>query len=722
MLLRRVTCTLVALAALAPTAAWAHDPPPAEEKAAEKRREEEKKKAEKAEEEAKKTIEVTVRADPPDGDAASRAVFGRRELELRPRLRPGDIVEAVPGVFAVQHAGGGKANQYFLRGFDADHGTDVALSVDGVPVNMVSHGHGQGYADLHFLIPELVVGLEGYKGPSFASFGDFATGGAIQMRLAETLDESVAQVSVGQYGILRGLVIVSPKLREDFRVVAAAEVFKDDGPFLNPEDLHRFNVFAKVTHDLTPSTKASFSWMSYGSEWNASGQIPARAVCGEGEAGTPGPDEYNAPCIDRFGFVDKTEGGATQRHVGQLALTSAWDDTQVQANLFLMRYRFSLYSNFTFFAEDPVNGDQIEQGDDRWVGGFNVRAQRHTHYRGAQFTTSGGAQVRVDGIDNALYNDKARERLSPRVDANISQASIGVWAQEDIRLNRWIRILLGGRADRFDVNVVDRLEDQGSVGSKTSGVAGATLFSPKAMAIISPIPQLDIFLNYGRGFHSNDARAAVRDGGRTSLLTPATGYEVGVRVKPVKDLQLDAALFLMDIDSELVWVGDAGTTEASGATRRFGVELSGRYRISNWLFADAEATFVEPKYRANAGNGDAIALAPTQTFVAGIGARPTFGDFTPFASVRLKSIGDRPAVEDGSLIAQGFTIVDANAGLRWKSVEVGVDIQNLFDAKWREVNFATETRLPYEPAPVTGIHYSPGWPFTAIGRVSYAFR
>jgi len=718
--MRRYFPCLLAAALLGFAAeAAAHDPTPAEKKAAEEKKADDEKKAA---EEAQKLIEVTARGDTPGGDAASRVTFGRRELELRPRLRPGDIVEAVPGIFAVQHAGGGKANQFFVRGFDADHGTDIALSVDGVPVNMVSHGHGQGFADLHFLIPELVVGLDGYKGPYYANQGDFATGAAVNMRLAEKFEESYAQYSIGQYGIMRGLVIASPTLRDDWRVVAAAELFKDDGPFQNREDLQRFNVYAKVTHDLGPGTKASLSWMSYGSSWNGSGQIPARAVCGEGEPGVPKPEAYGQKCIDHFGFVDPTEGGATQRHSGQLSLTSAWNDTQLTANLYMVRYRFSLFSNFTFFAEDPERGDEIEQSDDRLLGGADVRLSQHAHYRGMQFTTSGGVQVRVDGIDNALYHDQARERLSDRVKAKISESSIGVYVEEDVRVARWLRIVLGARADRFDVNVDDMLEDRSQTGNKTSGASGQTLFSPKAMAIVSPIPQLDIFFNYGRGFHSNDARGVVRKDAPATLLTPAIGYEAGVRVKPLKDLTFDAAAFLMDLSSELVWVGDEGRTEASGATRRMGLELSGRYRISNWLFADAAATFVDARYRANSGNGNAVALAPTRTFEAGVGVRPTIGAFTPFASVRVKSIADRPAVEDNSLVAQGFTVVDANAGLRWKSIEAGIDIQNLFDARWREVNFATTTRLKYEPAPVTGIHYSPGWPFTAIGRISYYWR
>ncbi len=665
-------------------------------------------------------IEVTIHAESRDGDAASQMTYGRRELGLRPRLRPGDIVEAAPGVFAVQHSGGGKANQYFLRGFDADHGTDIALYVDGVPINMVSHGHGQGYADLHFLIPELVVGLDVAKGPYYAQYGDLATAGAINMRLAEKLDEGFVRYSLGQYGIMRGLALASPDLGDEWRSVVAAELYKDDGPFANAEDLRRFNLFGRLTHDLGPHSKLALTFLSYGSRWKGSGQIPARAVCGEGEDGVPSPESYGAPCIDRFDTIDPTEGGASQRHQAQMALSSAWGDTELSASVYLVKYDFSLYSNFTFFLEDPERGDQIEQVDHRVFGGTDLRLRRHLHLGKAELTTAFGAQTRVDGIQNALYHDQARERLEARSASAIDQSSIGLYVEQDARLTDWLRFLVGVRADRFDVSVSDELDPDEGAGA--SGTQGSTLFSPKGTVVFSPWEEMDLFANAGRGFHSNDARGAVKQEDRATLLSPATGYELGARLKPTRNLAIEAVGFLIDLGSETVWVGDAGTTEPSGATRRYGVELSGRYHLGNWLYADAEAVLVRPRYRENAGDGDAVALAPTRTFTAGIGARPTLGAYTPFGSVRVKSIADRPANEDGSLLAEGFTTVDLEGGLRWKEVEVGVDIQNLFNATWREVSFATETRLAYEPRSLTGVHYSPGWPFTAVGHVALYFR
>lgn len=717
---RRAAIFLCLAAAVASVSApsRAHDPTDEqkhEEEERAKKAEEARKKAEKQAEE--RPIEVQIVAERPGGEQASRLVVGRRELELRPRLRPADILEAVPGLFAVQHAGGGKANQYFLRGFDADHGTDVAFFADGVPLNMVSHGHGQGYTDFHFLIPELVVTLDAYKGPYYAQLGDFATAGAVNLKLAEKFEESFAQISIGQYGILRGVVVESPDLGDTWRAVAAAELYKQEGPFKNPEGLKRFNVFLRATHDIGKTSKIQMTWMSYGSSWKASGQLPARAVCGEGEAGLAPPAAFGKPCIDRFGYVDPTEGGSTQRHMASAMFSTAWSKADLQAMAYFVKYNFRLYSNFTFFAEDPQRGDQIEQADDRLIGGLDARFRRHDHLLGAQLTTSIGLQVRFDSIDNGLYHDVARERLQDKVKAHINEGQIGLYIEEDARIRKWLRFVLGLRAQRIDVGVDDALEDRTASKNASSGQRGSMQLLPKAMAIVSPIPQLDLFGAIGRGFHSNDARGVVLGKNAATLITPAMSYEVGVRVTPLKDLTLSASAFLLDLDSELVWVGDAGNTEASGQTRRMGVELDARYRVKNWLFADLGATFTKATFRG-ANNADAVPLAPTRTVSAGVSARPTFGDFTPFASFRIKHIGARPANEDRSLVAEGFTILDANAGLRWRRFEVGLDVQNMTNAKWREVQFATTSKLKYEPSPVTGIHYTPGWPITVTGRAA----
>jgi TonB dependent receptor/TonB-dependent Receptor Plug Domain len=645
-------------------------------------------------------IHVTVTSERAPSAASTVTVTGG-ELKVRPRIRPSDIVEAVPGLFAVQHAGGGKANQYFLRGFDIDHGTDLALFVDGVPVNLVSHGHGQGYADLHFLIPELVSSLNGYKGPYHTQFGDFATAGAVNMKLADHFDESQASFTVGQYGILRGLGIVSRELGEDWRFVLAGEAYAQDGPFENPEELRRLNVFGRVTHDFSAQSSASLTWMSYAGRWNASGQLPLREV----EAGR----------LDRFGTLNPYEGGATQRHGASLRIDAQAAGANFELLAYATHYAWRLYSDFTFFLEDEELGDMIEQTDERGTLGLDLRTRFHHHVGPIRLETTAGVQVRADSIENGLYHDYQRERLSTTADAHIVQTGIGAFVEEELRFDRWLAVRAGVRLDRADVTVEDRLDDPDVLGDNRGGTQGSTLASPKVAVVLSPIRELDLFLDFGRGFHSNDARGATRTEGRATLLVPATGYEIGARVRPWKPLTLTVAAFRLDLESEQVYVGDAGTTEPSDATRRLGVELGARLYFGRWLFADADATFADAVYRANAGNANAVALAPTRTITGGIGFRAPFGTF---GSVRVRNIADRPATEDGSITAEGWTVVDAQVGHRLGPVELAIDVQNLFDAEWREVQFATESRLRDEPAPVNEIHFAPGWPFTIMGKAT----
>jgi outer membrane receptor protein involved in Fe transport len=618
-------------------------------------------------------------------------------------------------MFTAQHSGGGKADQYFLRGFDADHGTDVAFFVDGVPVNLPSHAHGQGFSDLHFVIPELVVDLAGYKGPYYAQFGDFATAGAVSLRLAETLPESFARAELGQYGMRRAVVAESPRLGDDWRAVAAVEVAQQDGPFVHPEDLARLSVYARVTHDLGPRSKLSLAWMSYASAWNGSGQIPARAVCGEGEPGSAPPEAYGARCVGRFDAIDPSEGGRTERHSAQVAFTTSSEVADLTAMLYAVRYRFTLWSDFTFFAQDPVHGDEIEQVDDRWVFGGDVRARRHDHVHGMTFTTTAGIQARVDSTEDQLWHDQARAHLSATNLAGVTESTVGIFAEEEARIAPWLRFVVGGRADRVDVKVVDHLGGLGGTSDKAQ-------LSPKWMAIVTLAPPLDLYADWGRGFHTNDARGVVQKTNAATLVVPATGYELGARVRPLPGLDLAAAGFLLDLDSELVWDGDTGSTQPSGPTRRYGLELTGRWKLGGWLFADAAATFTHAEYRVNAGNGVAVALAPTRTFTAGVGVTRKLGDFTPFGSVRVKSIADRPATPDGSLVAKGYTLVNAETGVRWRDVEIGVDVLNLLNATWREAQFATTSRLAWEPAAVTGIDYTPGWPLTVLGHAAYYWR
>lgn len=711
---RSAPCVVPLALVLAAGRAWAHEPA-----AHEGEHHEGEAHAEAAAEavETANAERIEVHGEARGVDAASRVRVGRRELELRPRLRPGDLVEAVPGLFAVQHAGGGKANQYFLRGFDADHGTDIAFFVDGVPVNMVSHGHGQGFADLHFVIPELVVALDAAKGPYYADLGNFATAGAVKLQLAESLGEHVAHVSAGSFGMRRGLVMASPKLGEEWRLLLAGEAVTQDGPFVRPEELGRTNLVAKLTRDLHEHGALSVTAMSYGSTWRASGQLPLRALCGEGEAGAPSPAAFGQPCIPRFGFVDPSEGGAATRTSVSASYNYQDDATRVKATAYALRYAFRLHSNFTFFAEDPARGDGVEQTDARSVAGAHLEWAHHWHAFGVPIAGRVGVEVRRDRADVELWHQSMdRVRLEARNRSAIDELSNAAYVEADAPLTSWVRVIGGLRAQRLDVAVNDVLNPTGS--SSGSGTRGAALALPKLSFVFTPRDDLQIFLNGGRGFHSNDARGAVLRSAPALLMTPAWGAEVGTRYEPTPGLKLSGAVFALDLASELVWSGDAGRTEPSSASRRLGVELGARYALTNVLFADADVTFTRARFLDVPSSASAVPLAPQRTVAAGFGVRPSFGSTTPFAALRLRHLGDRPATEDRSLTAQGFTLVDVNLGVRHRAVELAVDVQNVFDVAWREVQFATTSRLAYEPSAVTGIAMTPGWPRTVLGRVA----
>ncbi len=648
-------------------------------------------------------VEVVVvgRSTPP---AASDSEVTAAQLRLRPRRRPGDLVEAAPGLISVQHAGGGKANQYFLRGFDIDHGTDLLLTVDRVPVNMPSHGHGQGYADLNFVIPETLAKISVHKGPYLAAFGDFATAGALEMHLAEQLPEGQVAFSAGRFGVLRGLGIVSERVGERAGVVAAGEVYAQDGPFEHVEGLERLNLLGRVNYELSPSTVASVTWMSYAGSWNASGQIPWR--------------EVEAVRLSRFGSVDPTEGGATQRHSASVAVASRFDDVTVDAVLYTIRYDWRLYSNFTFYLDDPINGDQIEQTDARTVLGADIRTSLAHSNAWVDLRSTIGIQSRSDRIANALYHDVERERLSTTASAEIAQTSAGFYVDEQARFFPWLALRAGLRVDRMQADVEDRLDDPTSVGNRDGGTADAMLLSPKGSVILSPLSWLDMFVNFGRGFHSNDARGATRQSDAADLLVPATGYEVGAKVEPLRALTLTLAAYRLDLDSEQVYVGDAGTTEASERSTRFGIEATGLWRLGRLLTADAALTLNRAEYRANEGNAGAIALAPKRTFSGGLAATAPFGTF---GALRVRHVGERPATESGSITAEGWTIFSASLGHRQGPFELRLDVENLFDTPWREVQFATESRLRTEATPVKEIHFAPGWPLTARGTLTAYF-
>lgn len=654
-------------------------------------------------EDSKEMPEVVVNAPLPY-TAASSQVIRDRDLKLRGIIQPSDIIKVTPGLYTGQHAGGGKANQYFLRGFDADHGTDVAFWLDGMPINNVSHGHGQGYTDLHFIIPELVDRVEVNKGPYFTEYGDFATAGAVQMRTRTDVPENYVYGFGGSFGTYRMLnVLTLPK--SEHKPVFAAEVSGQDGPFVHPEGLQRYNLFFRTSFWNKPASDLSLTLMSYGSGWHGSGQIPLR--------------EVQAGRLDPFDSIDSTEGGNSQRQSASLlykARPNGRDEWTTSA--YAINYRLALYSNFTFYARDPVNGDQIEQNDQRVTLGAQSAYRIERDALGTTWKTTFGAQTRHDKIHNELNYDIARQRLSQAVNADIRQGSLATYAQEEVVPTSWFRIVAGLRADYYGFDVEDKLNVAPSTATNTSGVKQASIISPKANFIFTPLQNWDIYLNYGEGFHSNDARGIVQAQNAATPLTKARGYEVGSRTRLFERLDLAVALWRLDLDSELVWSGDAGGTEDSGRTKRYGIDAELRYQVLDWLWSDFDITQSKARFVNNAGNGDAVALAPTRTISGGLSAMHSSG---LYGSLRCEHIGERPAIEDESLTAEGFTLFDFSSGYRRKNWEFTFYVKNLFNTTWRQAQFANESQSRGEAAPVNDIHFVPGEPRGYYGGVKYYF-
>jgi len=673
----------------------------------------------------------------PEGNAASDSSTDQAELALRPRFRAEGMLDVVPGLFSVQHAGGGKAQQDFARGFNLDHGTDMAFFVDDIPINAVSHGHGQGYSDLHFLIPETVARIDSTKGTYAADVGDFGTAGSTSLRMADHTAESVAKLELApSTGHTRLVVVESPDLGDRWRMVIATEAFQESGPFLHPDDFDRFNGYVKATRVLDERSDLSFMVMAYSGTWNMSGVLPARAVCGEGD-GTPTPAAYSgAHCISRWDSVDPTQGGAAQRGMAwtqyRRQLDEHWD---LKANLYALRSNLELFPNDGIaapFQPDGIKyGSQIEQDDTRTESGANVRLTHRGVLGGMATRTTLGAQLRDDDIASQLHRTQARHRLDgvdasipgPIYDGHIDETEIGVYAQEELRPARWLRFVVGARGDQVDATVSN--ESRTAV-DQVSGSKGQGLLSPKATAVVSPLDRWDLFANYGRGFHSNDART-LSAGQATTLLAVAMGYEVGTTVRPVEGLSLSAVGFLIDLASELTIDGDTASTSAAGQTRRYGAELTGRYSFDRRIYADVSFTAAHGQFIDGV---DVVAGriylpdAPIRTFSAGVGGRQPLGPVTLLGSVTVRSMSDRYADQGPTpLVETGWTVVNAELGVRWGHLELVADLFNIGDVQWREGQFEVASRLPGESTslarqPPAGISFTPGLPRTLMTRAA----
>ncbi|MEY8868874.1 TonB-dependent receptor [Meridianimaribacter flavus] len=625
----------------------------------------------------------------------------RLDMNTNPLNSSQEALRKVPGLIIGQHAGGGKAEQIFLRGFDIDHGTDVSINVDGMPVNMVSHAHGQGYSDLHFLIPETVNKINFGKGPYYGDKGDFTTAGFVDFSTKDYLKESAITFSMGDFNTLRtlGMFNLLEKSKNQNAYIAT-EYLATDGPFESPQNFNRINVFGKYVAFSSDNSKLSLTASHFTSRWDASGQIPQREV-----------DNGN---ITRFGAIDDTEGGETQRTNFNVEFNKyITDNTRLKTNAFYSHYAFELYSNFTFFLEDSVNGDQIKQQEDRHIFGANASIVKETSLGSTPVTISSGLGLRHDIVnDIELSHTLNRKTTLEQLQlGDLNQTNVDAFVNAEFEFGK-LKVAPALRLDYFKFLYNDKLQANYTTQSETK-----TILSPKLNFYYDAASNLQLFLKSGIGFHSNDTRVVVSNQGE-DILPRAYGLDFGKVWKPFPKLVLNSALWYLFLEQEFVYVGDAGIVEPSGKTERYGLDLGLRYQFNDWLFFDTDATITHARSTEDPDGQNYIPLAPDFTLAGGL----SVNDLNGFSGgIRYRYIDDRPANEDNSIVAEGYFVTDFNANYSFDNITLGFVIENLFDTEWNETQFATESRLQNEAQSVEEIHFTPGTPFFIKGTIAYRF-
>jgi hypothetical protein len=638
-------------------------------------------------------IQVTGRGSDMVGiaDSATEGVTGHEELERRPILRPGEALETVPGLMISQHSGDGKANQYYLRGFNLDHGTDFRITVDDIPINMPSHGHGQGYSDLNFLIPELIDTVRYKKGLYYADEGDFSAAGAATITYRDSLDRPLVQYSPGSDGYQRGLVADSARVAGG-DLLAALEYLHNDGPWVRPDDYRKKNGLVRFSKG-DAANGFNLTFQGYDGAWNSTDQIPLRAL--------------REGLVPRFGSVDPTDGGSSYRYslAGELRRGDGTSLTKLSGYVF--NYKLKLFSDFTYFLEDPVNGDQFEQLDQRTTEGLKLSHQWAAQLLGRDVESEIGVQARNDDIHNGIFHTKDQVELSVTRDDRIEETSIGPYAQARVRWSPWLRTVAGLRADYFRFNVASNL-------AANSGLKNEAIASPKVSFLLGPWKQSELYLNLGYGFHSNDARGTTitvepRTGQPVEPVSPlvrAKSADLGFRTSLVPNLQTAITFFRLDIASELVFSGDAGDTQPSRPSRRTGFELQDFYRPRPWLAFDADYAVSRARFTNFDPVGNHIPGAIETA--AAVGATLT-GAAGFFGSVRWRYFGPRPLIEDDSVRSHATSLFYLDVGYNLpRNVRLTFEVFNLFNARTSDVDYYYASRLPGEPAAgVNDIHFHP---------------
>ena len=624
---------------------------------------------------------------------ASQTSVTGEELNARPVSRPGELLEAVPGLIVTQHSGEGKANQYFLRGYNLDHGTDLAIFVDDVPINMRTHAHGQGYADLNWLMPETINILDIRKGPYFADEGDFSSAGNLHIGLIDSVDKALAEITAGSFGYKRIFGMGSTRVG-DGTLLAAGEVGTYDGPWVHPDDMQKINSLLRYTQG-TALDGLSITGMAYSNRWNSTDQVPQRAI--------------SSGQIGFYGAEEPSDGGNTDRFALSARAAGTDDAGSWKANAFVVKSELDLYNDFTYFLANPLLGDQFHQHDDRIMAGANASRTLNGSFAGLPVQTTFGVQTRYDDISLALTDTFQRAFLSNVRSDRVGEASVGVYAQNTVSWTDWLRTTLGWRGDYYAATV-DSIFD-----ANNSGNSSAAIGSPKFTMVVGPFNKTELFFGAGTGMHSNDARGTtitedpVDPATKLSaspLLVRTKGAEAGVRTKLIPGLDSSLSVFVLDQDSEIVFNGDAGDTSASRPSQRYGVEWTNTYRPRSWLALDADVAATHARFigydseqaavyaslagfpEAQIGNapGNYIPNAPAMVASAGI----TVGERTGwFGALRWRYLASSPLTEDNAFRSPATSIFNGRVGYRldngWR---IQVDVLNLLNTQANQITYA----------------------------------
>ena len=628
-------------------------------------------------------------------DSANVGTVTQQQLVARTVYRPGELLESTPGLIVSQHSGEGKANQFYLRGFNLDHGTDLRTTVDGMIVNQRTHSHGQGWTDLNFVIPELATGLEYKKGPYYAEEGDFSSAGAVSLKYANSLPRGIADARIGQNGYRRGLIADSPRFGAG-HLLYALEFLHNDGPFVHPDNYRKVNAVLRYSEGEV-SNGFNITAMAYRApKWNATDQIAERAI-------------DRGLISGRFDAIDPTDGGNAHRY----SLSAAWqkttETTATRINAYVIDWQLNLFSNFTYFLDDPVNGDQFHQPDKRTTSALNASHTWQMPWGGHDSENSIGVQFQNDNIFNGLLSTKAREILSTTRRDHVVESSVGIYASNSTKWTEKFRTVAGLRGDSYRFKVAS--DNPANSGSVTAGIA-----NPKLSLIFGPWAQTEYYVNLGGGFHSNDARGTTitvdpKSGDpvdKVPALVRSKGYEVGVRTSIIPGLQSSLSLYNLDFDSELVFAGDAGTTEAGRPSRRAGFEFANYYKLKDWLTVDADVAFARARFRDNDPDGIGRRIPGAVEGVASFAiAVDNLGPW--FGGLQWRYFGPRPLIEDNSVRSKSTALFNGRVGYKVnRSLRVELEGFNLTNRKVSAIDYYYTSRLPGEPAEgVNDVHFHP---------------